>query len=92
MQYVFIGDNLHEMSNLFLGHICIRKNISEVILPGVLRVQSFFFSFFLHLISLPVLPNGPIRKSVQLFPVFIVRKKGIGFSVPRGWITFWNIM
>ena len=63
MQNVFIGGNLHEMSNLFLGHICIRKNISEVILPRVLRVQScFFFSFFLHLISLPVLPNGPIRK------------------------------
>ena len=60
MQNVFIGGNLHEMSNLFLGHICIRKNISEVILPRVLRVQSFFF--FLHLISLPVLPNGPIRK------------------------------
>ena len=37
------------------------KNISEVILPRVLKVQSFFF-FFLHLISLPVLPNGPIRK------------------------------
>ena len=59
MQNVFIGGNLHEMSNLFLGHICIRKNISEVILPRVLRVHSFFF---LHLISLPVLPNGPIRK------------------------------
>ena len=58
MQNVFIGDNLHEMSNLFLGHICIRKNISEVKSAKC----SVFFFFFLHLISLPFLPNGPIQK------------------------------
>ena len=88
MQNVFIGGNLHEMSNLFLGHICIRKNISEVILPRVLGVQSFFFFFTSNFLT----RLDQSEKSVQLFPVFIVRKKRIGFSVPRGWITFWNIM
>ena len=52
----------------------------------------FFFFFFLHLISLPVLPNGPIRKVCAIISRVHCKEKTNCFSVPRGWITFWNIM
>ena len=44
----------------------------------------FFFFFFLHLISLPVLPNGPIRKVCAIISRVHYKEKTNWFQCSSG--------